>query len=156
MIKEAFMMQLNKKYLLSGISFFIFFMVIYFIIDYLNMPYYEMTETYGIYLVAINIFLNATMSLLSALLLNLTTYMSKTKLGSQKGENLGFFAILFGILTYGCTSCVIAFLGAIGIAFSVTVLPLAGLPYKLISLFLILIGLIWVLYEINKGVCKIK
>ena len=136
--------------------FFTFFMIIYFIIDYLNMPYDEMAKTYSLGLVFLNVFLNLLMSFLSALLFNVTTVMGKLKLGKTNGENLGFISILFGILTYGCTSCVIAFLGAIGISFSVIALPMAGLPYKLISVMLIVIGFLWVMYEVKKGVCKIK
>ncbi len=136
--------------------FFTFFMIIYFIIDYLNMPYDEMAKTYSLGLVFLNVFLNLLMSFLSALLFNVTTVMGKLKLGKTNGENLGFISILFGILTYGCTSCVIAFLGAIGISFSVIALPMAGLPYKLISVVLIVIGFLWVMYEVKKGVCKIK
>ena len=136
--------------------FFTFFMIIYFIIDYLNMPYDKMAKTYSLGLVFLNVFLNLLMSFLSALLFNVTTVMGKLKLGKTNGENLGFISILFGILTYGCTSCVIAFLGAIGISFSVIALPMAGLPYKLISVVLIVIGFLWVMYEVKKGVCKIK
>jgi hypothetical protein len=50
---------------------------------------------------------------------------------------------------------VIAFFASIGIAFSVIALPLAGLPYKFISLILILIGLFWIRKEIDKP-CKVK
>ena len=65
------------------------------------------------------------------------------------------FSVLFGILTYGCTSCVIAFLSVIGITFAVAVLPLAGLPYKLISLGLLIVGFVWLIKEIKTSKCKI-
>ena len=156
MIKYVFSEQLKKKNMIQLLFFFTFFMIIYFIIDYLNMPYDQMVKTYSVSLVVLNVFLNFLMSFLSALLFNVTTVMGKLKLGKTNGENLGFISILFGILTYGCTSCVIAFLGAIGISFSVIALPMAGLPYKLISVMLIVIGFLWVMYEVKKGVCKIK
>ena len=156
MIKYVFSEQLKKKNMIQLLFFFTFFMIIYFIIDYLNMPYDQMVKTYSVSLVFLNVFLNLLMSFLSALLFNVTTVMGKLKLGKTNGENLGFISILFGILTYGCTSCVIAFLGAIGISFSVIALPMAGLPYKLISVMLIVIGFLWVMYEVKKGVCKIK
>lgn len=156
MLQHVKKLLLTKKYIIQGTLFFTLFSVIYFLVDFLNMSYTEMIVEFGVYLVVINILLNIVMSFLSAILMNLSTAMVQIKIGDSKGANLGFFSILFGILTYGCTSCVIAFLAAIGISFSVIVLPLAGLPYKLISLVLILIGMIWIIREIKVGVCKIK
>ena len=92
------------------------------------------------------------MALLSAYLMSLSHWMFKVHGFNPKGENLSFVAILFGILTYGCTPCVIAFFASIGISFSVMVLPLAGMPYKIISLVLILIGIYWA----NKESCKVR
>jgi len=156
MLKAALDLQLTKKYLLQGFLFFSLFMTIFFMLDRLNMPYPIMIQTYGIYLVFLNVFLNITMSLLSALMMNLSTAMVNLKGKEGIGSNLGFFSVLFGIFTYGCTSCVIAFLSIIGITFSVIALPLAGLPYKLISLLLIAVGLFWIIREIQSGKCKIK
>lgn len=156
MVKYVLNLLKTRKYIIQGILFLITFLFIFFMVDYLNMSYKEMTIRYGTYLVVINILLNIIMSFLSALMMNLSTAMVQVKVGTGKGANLGFFSVLFGILTYGCTSCVIAFLAVIGISFSVTVLPLAGLPYKLISLLLILIGMWWIIREIKNGTCKIK
>lgn len=155
MFAEALKKQITKKYMIQGSLFFIFFMFIYFIVDSLNMSYQDMKSTYGLYLVILNISLNIIMSFLSAFLMNLSTSMVELKGKEGKATNFGFFSVLFGILTYGCTSCVIAFFAAIGVTFSVIVLPLAGLPYKLISLLLILIGLYWIKREISSGSCKI-
>jgi hypothetical protein len=146
----------KKKYIIQATLFFIVFMVIYTIIDSLNMSYVEMLETYGLYLVIINILLNIIMSALSAFLMHLSTSMVELKASADKGSTLGFISILFGILTYGCTSCVIAFFASIGIAFSVIALPLAGLPYKLISLLLIAAGIFFVRYELEHSKCKVK
>jgi len=154
MFKQALSLQLTRKYIIQGSLFFGTFMLIYFIVDSLNMSYAEMSETYGILLVITNITLNIVMSLLSALLMNFSTAMVEIKGKEGKSSNFGFLSVLFGILTYGCTSCVIAFFASVGIAFSVIALPLAGLPYKLISLLLILIGLYWMSKEIEKP-CKI-
>jgi len=148
--------QKSKKYIIQGLLFFLVFNLIYFIVDSLNMSYIEMTRTFGIYLVIINITLNLTMSFFSAALMNLSTAMVELKGKEGKATNFGFFSVLFGILTYGCTSCVIAFFASIGFAFSVIALPLAGLPYKLISLLLIAIGLFWMKKELDKGACNIK
>lgn len=156
MFTQALQKQFTKKYLIQGALFFILFSMIYFIVDSLNMSYLDMRQTYGLFLVIFNIILNITMSFLSALLMNLSTAMVELKGKEGKASSFGFFSVLFGILTYGCTSCVIAFFSAVGIAFSVVALPLAGLPYKLVSLILIMIGLIWIRHEINHAACKIS
>lgn len=146
----------ERKYIIQALLFFTAFMVIYQIVDSLNMSYQEMSATYGIGLVITNIILNVTMSLLSAFLMHLSTTMVELKGKEGKGTTFGFLSVLFGILTYGCTTCVIAFFASIGIAFSVIALPLAGLPYKLISLILIVIGIIWVRRELIYGSCKVN
>ena len=156
MFTEALKLQKTKKYIIQGSLFFAVFMLIYFIVDSLNMSYAEMGDTYGIGLVITNIFINILMSFLSASLMNLSTAMASLKGKEGKAQSFGFFSVLFGILTYGCTSCVIAFFASVGIAFSVAVLPLAGLPYKLISVVLIIIGLVWIRRELNSGACKVK
>ncbi len=146
----------ERKYIIQALIFFVLFMIIYSVVDSLNMSYPLMRETYGTYLVVLNITLNVLMSLLSAFLMHLSTSMVELKGKEGKGSTFGFISILFGILTYGCTSCVIAFFASIGIAFSVIALPLAGLPYKLISLVLILIGLFWITHELKYGKCKVN
>lgn len=144
----------TKKYLIQSFIFLATFLFIYFIIDSLNMSYEEMRNSYGSYLVVTNISLNLIMAFLSTLMMHLSTSMVELKGSEGKGSSLGFISILFGILTYGCTSCVIAFFASIGIAFSVIALPLAGLPYKFISLLLIGIGIYFMFRQLNKG-CKI-
>ncbi|MCK9471000.1 MAG: hypothetical protein M0Q88_04525 [Bacilli bacterium] len=141
----------QKKFLIQSLIFFSLFIIIFFILDYLNMSYTEMSNTYGIYLVLINIFLNIIMAILSAVLLISSEIMIK----GTKSSNLGFIAIIFGMFTYGCTTCLIAFFANLGIILSIMVLPFAGLPYKLISLVLIIIGSIITIRKINKG-CIIK
>jgi len=148
--------QLKKKFIVQGLLFFFMFLLIYFIVDYLNMSYPQMIQTYGLFLVILNIILNIIMSLLSAFLMNLSQAMVELKGKEGKAQSFGFFSVLFGVLTYGCTSCVIAFFTSIGIAFSVAILPLAGLPYKLISLFLIILGLLFIRKELNSNHCKVK
>lgn len=156
MYQEAFSLIKVRKYMIQFILFTAVFTVLYFLIDYLNMSYAQMMTEYGLYLVIINILLNVTMASLSGLLMHLSTAMVSMRGKQGKGTTLGFFSVLFGILTYGCTPCVIAFFASIGIAFSVIALPLAGLPYKFISLLLIVIGLFWIRHELNHGTCKVN
>lgn len=155
MLTHVLNMQKTKKYIFQGLLFLIGFLAIYFIVDYLNMDYTTMNETYGAYLVIINISLNIIMALSSALMMNLSTAMVELRAGKGNGSNLGFISVLFGILTYGCTSCVIAFFAAVGINLIVVALPFAGLPYKLISLVLLALGMYLIVREINHGTCKV-
>lgn len=156
MINAAFTQLKTKKLILQGLLFFGTFIVLYSMIDSLNLSYTAMAMTYGFGLVVLNIGLNLMMAFGSALMLNLSTVMAQLKGKESLGSNLSFLSVLFGILTYGCTPCVIAFFASIGIAFSVVALPYAGLPYKFISLILIGIGLVWTLWEIENGKCKVK
>jgi hypothetical protein len=156
MFQEALKLQKTPKYLTQGIIFFVLFMVIYTVVDGLNMSYDEMAFAYSPLLVGVNITINVILSIGSAMLMNLSTAMVVLKGKEGKASTFGSISVLFGILTYGCTSCVIAFFASIGIAFSVIALPLAGLPYKLISVVLVIIGLIWMYREIEHGVCKVN
>ncbi len=156
MFEQALTLLKTKKYMMWAIFFFLFFIFIYFLLDSFNMPYRQMQSEYGLYLVGINVSLNIVMALLTSFMLSLSTINVALKGSETKGSNFGFLSVLFGILTYGCTTCVITFFASIGIAFSVIALPLAGLPYKFVSLLLILIGLWWTKREVETGVCKIK
>ncbi|MBS3986522.1 MAG: hypothetical protein KGZ38_01075 [Erysipelothrix sp.] len=156
MCEHVFELLKTRKYILQGLAFLVFFMVIYTMLDGFNMSYTQMRETYGSGLVITNISLNFLMAFLTALLLNMSTANAALKGGKDtKGSNLGFSSVLFGVLTYGCTPCVIAFFGSLGIAFSVIALPFAGLPYKLLSLALIIVGLVWTRHEIRTSTCTI-
>ncbi len=156
MLTTVLSMQRQRKYWISGIIFFIVFGVIYYLLDYLNGGYEKMTENYGIFLVIINIVINVIMATLSALMMNFSTAFLSLSGKEGKGTFFGNIAVFFGMLTYGCTSCVVSFFAAIGITLSVAVLPLAGLPYKLISLAILILGFFWLIWEIKKGKCKVK
>ena len=146
----------HKKTVLQTLLFFTIFMIIYTMIDSNNLSYSLMADQYSSTLVIINISLNILMAALSSLLLSFSTIMAQLKGKESMSSNLSFVSVLFGVLTYGCTPCVIAFFSSIGIAFTVIALPFAGLPYKFISLALIVIGLIWTYNEIEHGKCKVK
>ena len=137
------------------IMFFLFFLAINTVVDYLNMSYPKMALTYSNVLVIANISLNAIMSALVSIMLTLSIINVQLKGSETKSQNLGFLSVLFGIMTYGCTSCVIGFFATIGISYSVVALPFAGLPYKFLSLFIIILGLLFTKYEMNKP-CKVK
>jgi hypothetical protein len=156
MIHLAFEQLKTKKMMIQGFALLMGFTLLYWMIDNLNLSYPQMGQKYGLPLVILNIILNLVMAFGSTLMLNLSTIMAQLKGKESLGSNLSFISVLFGILTYGCTPCVIAFFASLGIAFSVVALPYAGLPYKFISLVLILVGISWTLWEIQNGKCKIK
>jgi hypothetical protein len=147
--------QKEKKFILLNIAYFMFFLGLYTVIDSFNMSYQAMNDQFGIELVVINITINVIMALLSMMMMGLTSAQFQFAGKESKGSNMSFLSIFFGILTYGCTPCVISFFAAVGISFSVAVLPFAGLPYKFISLLLLIIGLIWVVKSIQKTTCTL-
>jgi hypothetical protein len=147
--------QTTPRFLMLNAFYFFFFLGIYTLIDSFNISYSQMALTYGSFLPLVNIGINLLMASLSMAMMGLTSAQFDFSGRESNGSNLSFASVLFGILTYGCTPCVISFFAAIGISFSVAVLPFAGLPYKLISLLLIIIGFVWILFSIRRTVCKI-
>lgn len=156
MFSTIISMQKEKKYIIQGVIIFSLFLVLYFVLDKLNMTYSEMISTYGIYLVVINIALNIVMAFTSAFMWNVSSALVKLTGKEGKGSTLSGLAYVFGLLTYGCTPCVIALFSTIGITFAVAALPLAGLPYKFIALIILVIGFFWLKHESNHVRCKIK
>ncbi|MDD4069134.1 MAG: hypothetical protein PHF05_01655 [Candidatus Izemoplasmatales bacterium] len=148
-------MQKERKYIIQGVIVFLLFITLYTVLDYLNIGYGVMTEEYGIFLVIGNIFLNILMAFISAFMWNISTALVKLTGKEGKGSFMSGLAVIFGMLTYGCTPCVIAFFSTIGITFAIAALPLAGLPYKLLALVLLIIGFFWLKYETNHVKCKI-
>jgi hypothetical protein len=148
-------MQKQKKYIFSLIGYLLVFSIIYFMLDYLSGGYLPMIQDYGIYLVVINVLLNIAMSFISALMFNFSTaQVSLTKRGEATGY-LSFLSVLLGFFTYGCTSCMITFLGVIGISFGIYVLPLHNLPYKILGLVILSLALVVQSVLINRAKCKI-
>ncbi len=156
MFKTILEMQKQKKYIIQGIIIFTLFSVLYFTLDALNIGYRNMVEEYGVYLIIINIILNLIMASLSAFMWNISTGLVKLTGKEGKGSFFSGIAYIFGLITYGCTPCVIAMFSIIGLTFSVAVLPLAGLPYKFVALVLLIVGLFWLIYETNHVKCKVK
>ena len=156
MFQTILSMQKEKKYIIQGIIVFVLFLGLYTLLDYLNIGYGPMLEEYGIVLVGANILLNLIMAFTSAFMWNISTALVKLTGKEGKGSFMSGFAVIFGMLTYGCTPCVIAFFSTIGITFAVAALPLAGFPYKLLALLLLVLGFLWLMYETNHVKCKIK
>lgn len=139
----------------SNLLMLAMYLGVFFLLDHLNMSYQQMMIDYSIWLVIANILLNILMSLLSTYLFILGSKNIKRAKAGMLGRNMSEIAVLFGILTYGCTPCVISFFATFSIPFVAVALPLAGLPYKLISLLLILLGIWLVKKESKKTSCTI-
>lgn len=156
MFRTILAMQKQKKFIIQGIIVFALFITMYFLLDGLNMSYSDMITEYGLSLVIVNLILNVVMALTSAFMWNISSGLVKLTGREGKGSFLSGIAYVFGLLTYGCTPCVIAFFSTIGLTFSVAVLPLAGLPYKFMAFGLLILGLLWLIYETNHVKCKVK
>ncbi|NLC96993.1 MAG: hypothetical protein GX675_05445 [Erysipelotrichaceae bacterium] len=145
---------LNKENITRGLVLVVY-LIIFFMIDYLNMSYIEMIKVQGLLITAIHIILNVVMALIATKIYIMHEDILKQVGKEVKGSNVSIFAVLFGMLTYGCTPCVISFFAAIGISFTVITLPWAGLPYKLISLLILIFGL-WFSNKQQKKFCEVK
>jgi hypothetical protein len=155
MLNLVLQRQKERKFILLNIAYFIFFLGLYTVIDSFNMSYQAMNDQFGVGLVVLNISINVFMAMLSMIMMGLTSAQFQFAGKESKGSNMSFLSVFFGILTYGCTPCVISFFAAVGISFSVAVLPFAGLPYKFISLLLLIVGLVWVVKSIQKTTCTL-
>jgi len=106
-------------------------------------------------------FLHQGLNVIMAAITSLMVSLSQIKLTMTKSEPVGsnsipFLSFIFGLLTFGCAPCVVAFFAAVGITFTPIVFPNGNLLWKFILLALIIAGFVWILYSINKGVCKPK
>lgn len=114
-----------------------------------------MIDEFGVWLVVLNVIANLLMSAISTLMFNFSTALQSL---SKRGESTGmmsFVSIIFGFFTFGCTSCMVAFLAAVGINFAVMPLAMLNFPYKLMGLGLLVIVFVIQLYIIKNSKCKI-
>ena len=116
-----------------------------------------MRNNFGTGIVAVHILINIIIAVLTSIMVTFSIVNYKLTKVEPKGSNaIPFLAFLFGIFTFGCTSCVVAFVGAIGIAFTPIVLPNGNLLWKLGALLFVSIGFIWIMYSIQHTKCEIK
>lgn len=154
MLEDVLHQQKERKSILILVLFSSLFFIVYTILDYLNVGYRQMIFDYGFYLVILQILLNLILSILSGLMWSMSTSFVKLSGKGDRGSHATFLSLLFGLFTYGCTPCLVAFFATIGITLSIVALPLAGLPYKLISLFILILGFLYLTHEIKHPKCK--
>lgn len=128
---------MNKK-----IGFiFLVYLTIFLTLDYLNMPLKNMMENQGTFITLLHKLMSLLLASLSTYLFYLHEDIYKHLQKEVAGSNTPIYAALFGVLTYGCTPCVVSFFASLGIHITVIALPWAGLPYKVISLLILFIGI---------------
>ena len=148
----------TRNNILYLIGAFVLFFGLYVFLDFEgNTNYTIMTEDFGIGIVSIHIIINTIIAILSSVMVIFSIINFKLTKIEPKGSNaIPFFTFIFGLLTFGCTGCVVAFFSAVGIAFSPIVLPSGNLLWKLAALLFVIIGFVWIMYSIEHTKCKIK
>jgi len=148
----------KRNYVILLIGLFVFFTGLYTFLDCEgNENYNVMYENFGGLVVATHIIINFMIASLSSTMVTFSIINYNLNKSEPVGSNaIPFFTFIFGILTFGCTSCVVAFLGAVGIAFSPIVLPAGNLLWKIVALLITIIGFMWIMYSIQNNKCKVK
>ncbi len=148
----------KRNNVLILIGLFVFFLILYTFLDFEgNTNYSLMTDAFGIGIVSIHIIINIVIALLSSIMVTFSIInYNLTKVEPRGSNAIPFFTFIFGLLTFGCTGCVVAFFSAIGIAFSPIILPQGNLLWKIAALLLVVLGFIWIMYSIEHTTCKPK
>ncbi|PAT02266.1 hypothetical protein CI105_02680 [Candidatus Izimaplasma bacterium ZiA1] len=146
----------NNLFLIAAL--FIFFFGLYVFLDFEgNTNYKVMINNFGFLVVVVHITINLLIAGLTSIMVSFSIINYKLTKIEPKGSNaIPFITFLFGLLTFGCTSCVVSFLSAIGIAFTPYVLPNGNLLWKFGALLFVVIGFIFVMNNIQKTKCKVK
>ena len=146
------------NYIILLIGLFVFFFGLYVFLDFEgNTNYIVMTENFGLIVVLIHVFINFLIASLSAVMVTYSIInFNLTKIEPKGSNAIPFLTFIFGLLTFGCTGCVVAFFSAVGIAFSPILLPQGNLIWKLIALIFVVAGFIWIMYSIEHTTCKPK
>lgn len=148
----------SRGNILMIIGLFIMFFGLYVFLDFEgNTNYQLMTEEFGIGITIFHIIVNIIIAFLTSIMVSFSIINFKLTKVEPKGSNaIPFFTFIFGLLTFGCTGCVVAFFSAVGIAFTPIILPNGNLLWKLIALLIVIVGFIWIMYSIQNSKCKIK
>lgn len=149
---------LKQQNILILVGSFILFLGLYTFLDFEgNTNYTVMANDFGNVVVGVHILINIIIAILTAIMVTFSIVNYKLTNIEPKGSNaIPFLAFIFGIFTFGCTSCVVAFVGSIGIAFTPLVLPNGNLLWKIAALLFVALGFIWIMYSIQNAKCEIK
>lgn len=158
MLTAVYKKAFEKNNIILLLVLFVVFFGLYVFLDFEgNTNYTEMTSKFGLGITFIHILINLLIAILSSIMVTFSTINYKLTKKEPIGSNaLPFLTFLFGVLTFGCTSCVVAFLAAVGIAFTPAVLPNGNLLWKFAALAIVILGFIWIMYSIKNTKCKVK
>ena len=145
--------QKKRNNILIFIGIFIFIYGLYLFLDILaHGSYAVLIEELGYPLFFFHQFLNIIMAFLTSTMVSLSQIKLRLTKSEPAGSNaIPFLSFIFGLLTFGCAPCVVAFFAAIGIAFTPIVFPHGNLLWKFILLALIIVGFVWILYKIGRA-----
>lgn len=158
MLPLIYKASFQRKFIILQGALFVFFLGLYIFLDFEgNLSYANMIDQFGVGVTALHIFMNVIIAILSMIMVSYSiinySFTKKDVAGSNAVPLLSF---IFGILTFGCTSCVVAFLASVGIAFTPVILPNGNLLFKLIATGFVALGFAWVLYRLHNTTCEIK
>lgn len=148
----------QKKYLLYGAGLFIIILGLYVFLDFEgNTNYTLMVQEFGVFIVSVHILINIIIAILTTQMLLFSAINYNINKSEPVGSNaIPFLTWFFGLLTFGCTGCVVAFFSAVGIAFTPIILPAGNMLWKVAALLLVVLGYIWIMYSIQNSKCKVK
>lgn len=147
----------TKNWILLPILF-LFFLGLYIFLDFEgNTNYQLMTDKFGVGIVSIHIIINIIIAVLSSIMVTFAIINQRITKVDPKGSNaVPFLTFIFGLLTFGCTGCVVAFFTSVGIAFTPIILPAGNMLWKVLALLFVIAGFIYVMYTIEHTKCKVK
>ncbi len=150
--------QKTKRYIIFFLTAMIGFYGLYLFLDVLaNISLSHIFNEWGIPLFILHQFLNLVMAFFAASMISLSHINMKLNRREPKGStSIPFLSFIFGLLTFGCAPCVIAFFSAIGIAFTPIIFPYGNLLWKVILLVLLAGGWLWILYSIQHNTCNVQ
>lgn len=148
----------QRNNILLIVLLFLGFFALYVFLDFEgNTNYRLMTKNFGIGITITHIIINIFIGILSSIMVAFSIINYNLTKIEPKGSNaIPFLTFIFGLLTFGCTSCVVAFLSAVGIAFTPLILPNGNLLWKFGALLFVMLGFTWVMYSIQHTKCKMK
>lgn len=158
MLSAIYIEAKKKNNILMMLGAFSFFLALYVFLDFEgNGNYTNLINEFGTGIFIIHISINIIIAILTSIMISFSIINFRLYKFEPKGSNaIPLVTFIFGLLTFGCTSCIVAFLGAVGIAFSPVVLPNGNLLWKFVALLIVILGFIWIMYSIQHTKCKIR
>ncbi len=158
MLPAVWQAQKKPKALLMWGALFVFLFVLYTLFDVIaNGSLGALLNDVGPGLFGLHLIVNASLALLTSSLMSLTHINMQLHKREPAGSNsVPALAFLFALFTFGCGPCVVAFLAALGIAFTPLVLGPGNLIWKAILLLLVALAYLYILRSIHRTTCKVN